>query len=230
MPSFVHAFAAASLLSAAFLAPPFAQSTPAVAQSVQRDGGYKVGNRTLRCGRVPTLFDRNLPMEGAAIMGEAVVLNPVMLERHPELVRIFVYHHECGHHRVGGSELRADCHAVNEGVRDGWLDREALKAVCRSFGDEPASFSHPSGKQRCKNIDKCFVKASAAPRRAPDVTASTTASTPPLPRKAYRLVREPSLVAEGMTRSPSPRIATCPAPAAQPSSAVTSVKASGACE
>lgn len=200
-----RAFLAPILVSAAFALVPLVPSSPALGQTLVKGGAVKIGDRTLRCGAVPTVFDRNLPMEGAAVIGEALILNPLMLSRHPELVRLFVYHHECGHHRVGGSELKADCHAVEQGVRDGWLDGKDLAAICRSFGSEPASVTHPSGRKRCKNIEKCFAIALvSAPRRPPEVIAAPAASAPPLPKQAFRLVRGPHLVAEGLTHGEAP--------------------------
>lgn len=230
----VRAFLAQMVVSAAFALVAMAPSTPALGQTLVKGGGVKIGNRTLRCGAVPTVLDRNLPMEGAAVIGEALILNPAMLDRHPELVRLFVYHHECGHHLVGGSELKADCHAVEQGVRDGWLDRQGLDAVCRSFGNEPASLTHPSGQKRCKNIERCFASASVSvSRRPPAVTAAADAGTPPLPKKAFRLVREPHLVAEGVTRGEaSPVVApvVCPEPSARDSETAPPRAPNAACK
>ena len=86
-------------------------------------------------------------------------LRPRLLARYSGAVQLFVFHHECGHTRVGESELEADCWAVGQGVRDGWLDRNGLAQVCRSFDNAPETDTHPSGKRRCANIDRCFAKA-----------------------------------------------------------------------
>ena len=177
---------------------------------------FKVGQRTLRCGKIPTVFDPNLPMEGAAILGEALVLNPALMNRQPETVRLFVFHHECGHHVVGGgTEMGADCHAAEEGVRDGWLDRAGVDTVCRSLGNEPASSTHPSGQRRCKNIVKCFNNAMAklppATATKPTVTAAKPADTASTPApKAFRLLSGPKLVAEGVARETPRAPALCP--------------------
>jgi hypothetical protein len=124
-----------------------------------------------------------------------------MLREQPDSVRLFVFHHECGHHNVGESELAADCWAVDHGVRDGWLDAKALDAVCRSFEDAPETDTHPSGKRRCRNLDKCFATAVAS------LTAKTTAATgaPASPAKKMsvpppRLVSGPTLVGTGTLR------------------------------
>ena len=124
-----------------------------------------------------------------------------MLSEQPDSVRLFVFHHECGHHNVGESELAADCWAVDHGVREGWLDARGLDAVCRSFEDAPETDTHPSGKRRCRNLDKCFATAVAS------LTAKKTAGvgTPASPAKKMsvpppRLVSGPTLVGTGTLR------------------------------
>src|SRR5215467_5676702 len=152
--------------------------------SLQRDGAVAIAGRVLRCGGV-----RN-------------VLNPGLLSRQSEIVRLFVFHHECGHHHVGGNELKADCWAVNEGVKAGWLDREGLAQACRSFGDAPATATHPSGARRCANLDRCFATAVAAHAKElaaqqtprPDLVAARVA------RDAPKLVSGPTLVRSGTLR------------------------------
>ena len=110
-----------------------------------------------------------------------MILNPSLLGRYTRVVQLFVFHHECGHHHVGESELGADCWAVGQGVREGWLDRNGLTQVCRSFENAPETDTHPSGQRRCSNIDKCFAKAEvehakAAPAKA--AAAQTLAANP----------------------------------------------------
>ena len=84
--------------------------------SLQRDGAVTIAGRVLRCGSVRNVLDPRLPNLGVAAPG-LLVLNPGLLNRHSEIVRLFVFHHECGHHHVGASELKADCWAVTEGVK-----------------------------------------------------------------------------------------------------------------
>src|SRR4029453_4576712 len=59
----------------------------------------------------------------------------------------------------------ADCWAVNQGVRQGWLDHHAIEQVCQDFGNRPASATHPSGARRCASLRQCFANASAAAAR-----------------------------------------------------------------
>jgi hypothetical protein len=164
-----------------------AQSEPSKssAVSLQKNGAMLIAGRSLRCQGVRNLLDARLPNLGIAAPG-LLVMNPDLLRRHSETVRLFVYHHECGHHHIGGSELKADCWAVNSGVRDGWLNKERLGEVCRSFGKGPATETHPSGVSRCKNIDRCFATASAAQTRL------AVAGAP-------KLVAGPTLVSTGKT-------------------------------
>jgi len=186
----------AVVLAGVGLAPPFRQATAQKPVS----SGIEIAGRAVRCGNVRILTDRHLPSEGAAAPG-LLILNPRMLSEQPDSVRLFVFHHECGHHNVGESELAADCWAVDRGVRDGWLDAKGLNAVCRSFEDAPETDTHPSGKRRCRNLDKCFATAVAS------LTAKKTAGvgTPASPAKKMsvpppRLVSGPTLVGTGTLR------------------------------
>lgn len=158
----------------------------------------------LSCGRnVDIMIDRELPSEGGA--GDTtLILNPVMLNKQPPTVRLFVFNHECGHIHVGDSELDADCYAVNHGVNEGWLDRKGLNQVCDSFEGAPETDTHPSAKRRCANLDRCFAKAMAdkelkAPAPVPAVlppqqTATITKSAPELPVAKSTALGQPKVL------------------------------------
>lgn len=160
---------------------------------VQRDGAMSIAGRSLRCGKVRNVLDRGLPSEGAAAPG-VLIINPRLLNRMPETVRIFVYYHECGHHSIGSSELGADCWAVKRGVNEGWLDRAGLRQVCRSFGNMPRTPTHPSSRSRCRSLDRCYARALAAkappPVRKPLEQAKATQPT---------LISGPKLIGTGST-------------------------------
>jgi hypothetical protein len=164
------------------------------------------------------MTDRRLPSEGAAAPG-VLILNPTMMNAQPAIVRLFVFNHECGHHNVGESELKADCWAVQHGVREGWLDANGLSAVCRSFEDAPETPTHPSGRRRCRNLDQCFTTALASLRTAKPVT--TAAATPGIPSgtaapaRPPHLVRGPTLIGTGTLRYSDP--APCRERTAEPS-------------
>jgi hypothetical protein len=129
------------------------------------------------------------------------MLNPRLLSRLPGAVRLFVFNHECGHHHVGGSELEADCWAVGQGVREGWLDAKVLAQVCQSFENAPPTPTHPSGAKRCRNLDKCFATAVAALQaRKAAATAQTAAASTTVANPAPRLVSGPTLLATGTVR------------------------------
>ncbi|MFX8668596.1 hypothetical protein ABTM51_20785, partial [Acinetobacter baumannii] len=82
---------------------------------------FEAAGRKVSCGRnIRTILDPQLPNLGIATRN-LLVMNPRLLQRQPENVRLFVFHHECGHHHVGGDELGADCWAVRQGVASGWL-------------------------------------------------------------------------------------------------------------
>jgi hypothetical protein len=170
---------------------------------VVRGGGVEVAGREVKCANVQTRLDRRLPNLGAASPeARIMILNPTLLRRYSETVQLFVFHHECGHHQVGQSELGADCWAVGQGVRDGWLDRNGLVDVCRSFNNAPPTPTHPSGQRRCANIDKCFAKAEFEIAQLKPAPAPKPA-TPPvavLPAKAV-----PARAAD-----PTPQLVTGP--------------------
>jgi hypothetical protein len=132
--------------------------------TLEPDGSIQIAERKLRCGDVRNVLDTRLLNLGISVPGtKLLVLNPTLVARQPGTVRLFVFHHECGHHHVGASELSADCWAVRRGVRDGWLDGAGLVQICKSFGNAPASSTHPSAIERCSNLNRCFAEAVPKP-------------------------------------------------------------------
>lgn len=166
--------------------------------SQDRDGSVAVAGRKLSCASVQSVLNSRIPMLGIAVPArKLLVLNPQLLQRHSDTVRLFVFNHECGHHHVGGSEFKADCWAVERGLREGWLGRSALSEVCQSFGGTPETFTHPSAARRCVNLAKCFASveaALAAEKRAERMKAAV------VPADAPTLVSDPSLVRAGTAR------------------------------
>ena len=165
------------------------------AMVLRRDGTLNVAGHALRCGTMRNVLDPRLPGLGLAAPG-VVVFNPRLINRQSNTVRLFVFYHECGHHHVGGSETGADCWAAKQGVRQGWLKREALTDVCRSFGNGPATSTHPAGAVRCSSLQQCFTTAVAEQERRSKQAAKT--SVPPATDAAApALVSGPSLVHDG---------------------------------
>jgi hypothetical protein len=170
----------------------FAGAAPPV--SLQADGSVRIAGRALKCGKVRNVLDARLPNLGISVPdNRLLVVNPMLLAREPETVRLFVFHHECGHHHVGASELNADCWAVRRGVEEGWLTQAGLQQVCRSFADAPATATHPSGARRCSNLDRCFAAAKAQ-QAAPTPQAASLTTAPTLPQ----LVSGPRLLRSGV--------------------------------
>jgi hypothetical protein len=165
----------------------------------QRDGTLAIAGRSLRCGTLRNVLDSRLPNLGLAAPG-VVVFNPRQLNRWSDTVRLFVYHHECGHHHVGGNELAADCWAVKQGVRDGWLTRAGLGEVCRSFGNGPATSTHPSGARRCASLDRCFRDTTAVMAKEDGPVGPQAA-----PAEAPKLLQGPTLKRSGMRPLLDPR-------------------------
>ena len=166
---------------------------------VSADGSFQVAGRRMKCENVRTRMDRDLPNLGIAVPAERLLLiNPVSIGRQPGVVQMFVYAHECGHHRVGASELGADCWAVHRGVTDGWLSRDSLHHICRSFGGRPATATHPSAQNRCAALDRCFGTAFArhAPKAPPAVKSATPEAKPTAPATRVTAEQTPNAGAE----------------------------------
>lgn len=181
--------------------PPDSLSRPGAPIAKQKDGTLLIAGRSLRCGRNRHVLDRGLPNLGLAARG-VLVFNPRELNRWSDTVRLFVYHHECGHQKIGGSEFGADCWAVKQGVRDGWLTTDGLAQVCRSFGNGPATSTHPSGASRCASLSRCFATAVAALAKAKATAEAKPApSADPPSDSSPRLVQEPALMRSGMRPS-----------------------------
>ena len=187
-------------------------SLPAPAEAEQWIGrSVTLGGHKLNCNNAQIMVDRTLPSEGGA-GDDFVILNPDMLKNQPETVRIFVFKHECGHLTVGDSELKADCYAVQQGVREHWLDRKGLDQVCQSFDGAPETDTHPSAARRCRNLDQCFAAALATEAKAnpaaPNATPVpvTAASAKPAPKKAVVANRPPApkpAAAQAATAAPA---------------------------
>ena len=159
------------------------------------DGALQIDGRTLRCGNARSKLDARLPNLGMSLPdARLLVFNPMLLARQTALVRIFVFHHECGHQQVGASETGADCWAVRRGVSDGWLKEKGLAQICRSFGNTPSSSTHPAAAARCANLDRCFAVATESLARQKRL--ATARSAP----RAPQLVSGPTLIRTGIVR------------------------------
>ena len=203
----------AVLLVAAVTAPLAAAALAAEPARVLADGQLEMAGRKMSCGEVEVRLDRRLPNLGAASPHEQMLwINPRLLAGETPTVQLFVFHHECGHHHVGASELGSDCWAVEKGVQDGWLDEKGLSQVCDSFGGAPESSTHPSARRRCGNLDRCYaaavrtrkpqtpVLAAAKPDEAVAEARRTAATPSATVATAPRLVGAPQLLWTGEAR------------------------------
>jgi len=182
--SLIHLCCTLALLAAALTAPGSRAHAAAPVQ-MQPDGTLQIAGRAVQCGRARNVLDPHMPNLGmASRRRNEVILNPARLGRYPSTVGLFVFHHECGHHHVGGDELEADCWAVDRGVRDGWLDRRHLGSICSSFGNRRETATHPAAGDRCARLHQCFTAASATSARearlSPPRDASARARRQPL--------------------------------------------------
>jgi hypothetical protein len=173
-----HTILAAALALASLAGSPQLVNSGAEAETMV-GRSITLAGRKVRCANADIMVDRELPSEGGA--GDTIlILNPDLLNKQPETVRLFVFSHECGHISVGDSELKADCFAVERGVREHWLDAKGLKQVCDSFEGMPETATHPSAARRCRNLDQCFATAVAALH---DSAPAPAVPEPPVPKR-----------------------------------------------
>ncbi len=120
-----------------------------------KPGRLMIEGLPVKCGRVPVLISERSPDFGAARRG-LIILNPLKLRRLPRDAKLLVYYHECAHQYVGGSELAADCWAVQKVRREGLMDRAGLQKACSFIKSLPANRRHPPGTMRCRQMMRCF--------------------------------------------------------------------------
>ncbi|MFP3921778.1 MAG: hypothetical protein ACLFU3_08750 [Dichotomicrobium sp.] len=160
--------AAAGLAGAAALRHLYADPTPK--QYLAHVGGkgeivpageFQSEGRNFSCDHRPTVISEALDDYAAAYYGFLLV-NKERFARLPMTLKRYVYAHECAHQYVGRGELAADCHAVREGRREGWLDEKGVDEICGFIGRAKGDATHPAGPKRCEHIRACFSGAAAA--------------------------------------------------------------------
>jgi hypothetical protein len=119
-------------------------------------GALEIDGERFSCGHRPTVIAERLDDYAAAYYGFLIV-NEERFSKLPMTLKRYVYAHECAHQFVGRSELAADCYAVQQGRRDGWLDEQGVDTICGFIGQAKASSTHPAGPQRCEHIRACFA-------------------------------------------------------------------------
>ncbi len=128
---------------------------------VSKANALEIAGKEVTCSHNRLIVDNRLENEGMSD-GRNIVINKKLLRQFSPEVQWFIFYHECGHSHVGRSELKADCWAIREGKRQGWLKEEHLKPICDSWEDAPATATHPSARRRCSNISMCFKETSNA--------------------------------------------------------------------
>lgn len=122
----------------------------------------EVDGRQLVCKNALVTINKDVDKVGLTVVRPPhIVLNTQILSRYSPQVRRFVFLHECGHVHVGGNELAADCWGLQQGLKEGSLNEQSLDAICKSWGNAPATDTHPSAKRRCANLHRCFKQVTA---------------------------------------------------------------------
>jgi hypothetical protein len=114
------------------------------------------------CGRLPTVLDPLLNDTAAAPYKGFLILNPTVLDKQPLPVRLWIFHHECGHAEGIADEAKADCFSAQRGRRSGWLTAQGLDQVCDFISAGRADIFHAAGPERCRAIRQCFAAAKPA--------------------------------------------------------------------
>ncbi len=131
------------------------RALPAYSGKLVKPGQLTIDGYLVRCGATPALISETYPDFGAARRG-LIILNPQRLRSLTHGAKLLVYYHECAHQYVGGSELAADCWAVQKVRREGLMSRAGLKKACRFIERLPANRRHPPGTLRCRQMMRCY--------------------------------------------------------------------------
>ena len=120
-----------------------------------KPGRLMIDGLPVKCGRTPVLITERFPDFGSARRG-LIILNPLKLRRLSRDAKLLIYYHECAHQYIGGSELAADCWAVQKVRREGLMDRAGLQNACSFIKRLPANRRHPPGVMRCRQMIRCY--------------------------------------------------------------------------
>jgi len=157
--AFILFFSLSIVLSRASLAGPTAEEYVAhigAEATLVGPSQFKLAGQTVRCGRRPTVIDPTLDDYGAAYPG-FLIINPKLIAKVPDSVKLWIYFHECAHQFRGPDEMTADCFAVQRGRRYGWLTPAGLNQVCNFISPAQGDMMHFSGSRRCEAMRKCYV-------------------------------------------------------------------------
>jgi hypothetical protein len=94
-----------------------------------------------------------------------IAYNAKALKRFHPLTRIYIYYHECAHHRLGHSsgyrpqnrENAADCFAIRYMTRRGMLNERRLRIIMRDVRRAGGGDAvHLPGAQRARLLAQCY--------------------------------------------------------------------------
>jgi hypothetical protein len=165
-----------SIVSGAFAQALLPNPTPEVYVNHNGNGAVVVPNGQLSfdgqpftCGKFPTVLDPLLNDYAAAPYKGFIILNPKVFPKVSTAVKLWIFHHECGHALGISDESKADCFSAQRGRRAGWLTPEGLNQVCEFISAGKADSRHPSGNERCTTMRICYGKTEIKPARAQGV-------------------------------------------------------------
>jgi hypothetical protein len=130
------------------------------------NGQLAFDGQPFTCRNFPTVLDPLLSDYAAAPYKGFIILNPKVFPKVPTAVKLWIFHHECGHALGISDESKADCFSVQRGRRLGWLTPEGLNQVCEFISAGKADVAHPSGNDRCAAMRLCYGKSETKPARA----------------------------------------------------------------
>jgi hypothetical protein len=120
------------------------------------NGQLSFDGQLFTCGRFPTVLDPLLSDYAAAPYKGFIILNPKLMPKVATAVKLWIFHHECGHALGIKDEAKADCFSAQRGRRAGWLTPEGLNQVCEFISAGQADAAHAGGPARCAAMRQCY--------------------------------------------------------------------------
>lgn len=120
------------------------------------NGQLSFDGQPFTCGRFPTVLDPLLSDYAAAPYKGFIILNPKLMPKVATPVKLWIFHHECGHALGIKDETKADCFSAQRGRRAGWLTPEGLEQVCDFISAGKADAAHSAGPERCATMRLCY--------------------------------------------------------------------------
>jgi hypothetical protein len=120
------------------------------------NGQLSFDGHPFTCGKFPTVLDPLLNDYAAAPYKGFIILNPKLMPKVSTPVKLWIFHHECGHALGIKDETKADCFSAQRGRRAGWLAPEGLEQVCDFISAGNADAAHASGPERCAAMRACY--------------------------------------------------------------------------